>query len=466
MKSTKFSTLRRWGLILLSGLALQAPAQDFPKNLTADDKTYLLSKFWSEVKYNFVYFDQMGEARWDSLYQAYLPRVRQTPDDQAFYDELRRFCALLHDGHTNVYWNGAQGITTYFDQLQWYVARIGGKAIVTHINQLNRERIPVGSEIISVNGIATEDYIRQNVLPLISSSTDYVRWDRATQLMLQGAMGETYEVGVRTPKGKTLTLKLKHAIVDPVRSDPMYPAQESRQLLELRWLKGDVAYVALNSFSNPNIVERWKAIFPELQKRAKKLIIDLRRNGGGSTGTGAEILSYLTPDSRLKSSNWYTRSYGAAYAAWDQGITPADTVGNAWARRCYLTHRGLYMEGEENNTFDIPDATPRLVIPTVVLTEHNTASAAEDFLILADGQKHFTRIGRPSNGSTGQPLQINMPHGFSARICTKKDTYPDGRPFVGVGIKPDIVVEPTAEDFIKGRDAQLEAALNFLKKQQ
>lgn len=359
MKSTKFSTLRRWGLILLSGLALQAPAQDFPKNLTADDKTYMLSKFWSEVKFNFVYFDQMGEARWDSLYQAYLPRVRQTPDDQAFFDEMRRFCALLRDGHTHIGWSGSSGITTYFDQLQWYLDRIGGKAIVTRINQLNRERIPVGTEIIS----------------------------------------------------------------------------------------------------------QWEAIFPELRKRAKKLILDLRRNGGGNTGTGAAILKYLTPDSRLMGSNWYTRVYGAAYAAWGEGVTPADTVGDAHARRCYLTRRGQYMEGEEGNAFEVPASLPRLVIPTVVLTEHRTASAAEDFLILADGQKHFTRIGRPSNGSTGQPIRFSLGHGFSARICTKKDTYPDGRPFVGVGIKPDIVVEPTAEDFIKGRDAQLEAALDFLKKQ-
>lgn len=465
MKSTKFSTLRRWGLILLSGLALQAPAQDFPKNLTADDKTYMLSKFWSEVKFNFVYFDQMGEARWDSLYQAYLPRVRQTPDDQAFFDEMRRFCALLRDGHTHIGWSGSSGITTYFDQLQWYLDRIGGKAIVTRINQLNRERIPVGTEIISVNGLPTDEYIRQNVLPLISSSTDYVRWDVATRSMLQGPEGSSFDVEVRTPKGKTLTLHLKHTFEESVQSDPLYPAEQNHPLLELKWYPNDVAYVALNSFGDPKIISQWEAIFPELRKRAKKLILDLRRNGGGNTGTGAAILKYLTPDSRLMGSNWYTRVYGAAYAAWGEGVTPADTVGDAHARRCYLTRRGQYMEGEEGNAFEVPASLPRLVIPTVVLTEHRTASAAEDFLILADGQKHFTRIGRPSNGSTGQPIRFSLGHGFSARICTKKDTYPDGRPFVGVGIKPDIVVEPTAEDFIKGRDAQLEAALDFLKKQ-
>ena len=38
----------------------------------------------------------------------------------------------------------------------------------------------------------------------------------------------------------------------------------------------------------------------------------------------------------------------------------------------------------------------RIVVPTVLLLGHNTASAAEDFLIYADNQKHMTKIGENS----------------------------------------------------------------------
>lgn len=107
--NTTLRTLRRACLTLaLCGLALTARSQqadEQDKALTPDEKTYILSKFWSEVKYNFVYFNQIGEARWDSLYRAYLPKVQQTPDNRAFYNEMRRFCALLKDGHTNIMWN-------------------------------------------------------------------------------------------------------------------------------------------------------------------------------------------------------------------------------------------------------------------------------------------------------------------------------------------------------------------------
>ncbi|MFN8353101.1 MAG: S41 family peptidase [Spirosomataceae bacterium] len=101
-------------------------------------------------------------------------------------------------------------------------------------------------------------------------------------------------------------------------------------------------------------------------------------------------------------------------------------------------------------------------MPTVVLIGHNTASAAEDFLISADNQKHVTKIGERTFGSTGQPYLFAMPGGGNARVCTKKDTYPDGREFVGVGIKPDIEIIPTLQDYMANRDVVLDKALNYL----
>ena len=105
----------------------------------------------------------------------------------------------------------------------------------------------------------------------------------------------------------------------------------------------------------------------------------------------------------------------------------------------------------------------RIVVPTVLLMGHNTASAAEDFLIYADNQKHMTKIGENSFGSTGQPFVFDIPGGGSARICTKKDTYPDGREFVGYGRKPDIIVKRTLNDYLTKKDPVVEKAVEHLK---
>ena len=50
----------------------------------------------------------------------------------------------------------------------------------------------------------------------------------------------------------------------------------------------------------------------------------------------------------------------------------------------------------------------------------------------------------------------NLPGGGRARICTKRDTYPDGREFVGFGIQPDFKVEQTIDDYLEDKDATVD----------
>ena len=100
--------------------------------------------------------------------------------------------------------------------------------------------------------------------------------------------------------------------------------------------------------------------------------------------------------------------------------------------------------------------------PLAILTATGTASAAEDFLIYADALEHATRIGQSTYGSTGQPLPLELPGGGKARICAKRDTWPDGTDFVGVGVEPDLPVPLTVEDLLAGRDRTLEVAVEHL----
>ncbi|MEQ8956140.1 MAG: S41 family peptidase, partial [Gammaproteobacteria bacterium] len=92
------------------------------------------------------------------------------------------------------------------------------------------------------------------------------------------------------------------------------------------------------------------------------------------------------------------------------------------------------------------------IVPTYVLIGRYTGSAAEDFLVYADKVEHFTTIGEKTYGSTGQPIFFDLPGGGSFRICTKRDTYPDGREFVGYGISPDILIERLPEHLIREED--------------
>jgi len=108
----------------------------------------------------------------------------------------------------------------------------------------------------------------------------------------------------------------------------------------------------------------------------------------------------------------------------------------------------------------------KINLPLVILTGHNTASSAEDFLVALDGLEISTIVGEKTFGNTGQPLFFKLPGGGSARICTKRDEYPDGKEFVGYGIQPDILVERTLEDFLANRDIILEKGIKALHAKQ
>lgn len=456
--------MKKLVIFLLAVLGASAmSAQNLPNTLTPEQKLVGLSTLWSEAKYNEAFFDNIGEAKWDSAYRAFIKPVMESPDDYRYARQLQRFCALLRDGHSRVYYFKGPIITTFFDKFQWHLSCIEGKAIVTAISSKRKKEIPIGSEIVEVNGMPTADYLEKEVIPYICSSTDYVRLDNAVNIMFQSLKGDSYQVKIKTPAGKILDMQITHEVRPEVKADAMYPEQPEWKLLEMKWYPGDIAYVALNSFNDPKIVDEFRAVFPQL-KKAKKLIIDLRNNGGGSTDNGANILTSLVPDSVLVGSKWCTRVHNPAYKSWSGNVTLNDTVGNEFAKKAYLVGIRQFYEYAAPYTYDIPKDKERLVVPTVLLIGHDTASAAEDFLILADGQKHMVKIGQNSNGSTGNPIMYKLDGGIQFQICSKKDTYPDGRDFVGCGVKPDIEVVPTVEDFIKGYDRGLQEALSYLKK--
>ncbi|KQB99215.1 S41 family peptidase [Pedobacter sp. Hv1] len=452
--------------ITLKFLLFLAPLFGFAQSnkLSKADKIYGLSKFWQEVNYNFVYLNKVDRPKWDSTYKALITSIPETKNDFEYYKELQRFCALLKDGHTNVFMPNNKDfelMNTMFGNYRFFLENIEGKAIIVRVNLSKKEEIPIGSEIVEVNGKPTAQYIAENVAPYISSSTDYVLKDGSINKLLQGREGEHFAIKIKKPKGELVTLNLTHQMTTEKET---YPAFETEtKLLDFKWYPNDVAYLALNSFGDSKINELFLEKLPELYK-AKSVIIDLRQNGGGSTSIGTNILKYFTTDALLYGAKNATRQNTSAFKAWGYYTKATDTVGNDWNKKALLTYQDNYIYEFNYNPLRVDLNAKRIMVPVVILIGHNTASAAEDFLIHADNQKHMKKMGQNTFGSTGQPYLFEMPGGGTARVCTKKDTYPDGREFVGYGIKPDIEVVPTLNDYLKNRDAVLINALSYLSK--
>jgi C-terminal processing protease CtpA/Prc len=441
-------------------LAFQSFGQ-IPNTITQPEKIFGLSKIWQEVNYNFANFDHVPSLNWDSAYMAFIPKVIQAQNDLEYYKMLMRFSALLKDAHTSIYYPKSIDTCMYssmFGETRFYLRNIDNKAIIVYINKSKKGEIPIGSEIIEVNDQPTGKYLENEIIPLISASTDYVVRDWSVANLFWGFKGQKYMVKIKTPSGEIKTLSLIHEIT---KEKEIYPSGD-RDLFKFKWLDNKIAFVALNDFGDPKIDSLFVDKLPELRK-AKGLILDVRKNGGGSSNYGAAIAQYLSPDSVIYASKISARTNNGLYRARGSNYTEKDTINNPWVANAYLCYHNKSMEYLATDTWS-NDVTlkDRIIIPTVVLIGHETCSAAEEFLLFLDNPKQIIRIGQNSNGSNGQPYFINLPGGGGMRICTQHCTYPDGRKYVGYGVKPDIEVKETVEDFINSRDAALQEAVKYL----
>jgi hypothetical protein len=71
-------------------------------------------------------------------------------------------------------------------------------------------------------------------------------------------------------------------------------------------------------------------------------------------------------------------------------------------------------------------------------------------------------VGETTGGSSGQPYILDLADGMLAFVGAKRESFPDGSRFEGVGIRPDVEVAPTVDDIRAGRDVALDAARRLL----
>jgi len=403
-------------------------------DISVDMKVAGLSMLWSEVKYNFVYFDRVPD--WDVLYLSYLPKVRKTKSILEYYRLLQEMMATLKDGHTNVRFPSKlreeeQARPAIRTQL------VEGKVIVVEVidEKLTKEGIKVGLEVKTIDGTPVQEYAEREVKPFRGASTKQNLDVRVySSMLLTGAKDRPVKLTFADEQGSTFERNLP-------RDEASWSVLAAKTpSLELRMLDKNIAYLAVNNMADDGMDDKFDSIFSTIEK-ADALILDVRANDGGSDQHGAYILSYLT-DKPFE----LLRSMGREYQPYER----AQGGDSGW-----IDH-GV-SKGE-------PHGGKVFTKPVVLLMGPRTISAAEDFCVGFDAMKRGKMIGEPTAGSTGQPLTINLPGGGIAGICTLKCTYPDGKEFVGVGVQPDVLVHPTIADIRAGRDTVLEAAMSYLNK--
>ncbi|MEK7123357.1 MAG: S41 family peptidase [Patescibacteria group bacterium] len=191
---------------------------------------------------------------------------------------------------------------------------------------------------------------------------------------------------------------------------------------------GDVGYIKLNSFTNSSPKEISSAIEKLKNNGAKKLILDLRNNGGGLLNAANDIATMFLPAGKI--------------------ITSLKGRGEKLLKT-RVSGGGKYSE-----------------IPLVVLTNGYSASASE---ILAAAIKENGRgkiIGETTFGIGSVQSVITLSNGGSIHLTTAKFYSPNGNVIHEKGVSPDVEVKIENPDNFKmgdqKNDAQLAKAMELL----
>ena len=156
---------------------------------------------------------------------------------------------------------------------------------------------------------------------------------------------------------------------------------------------------------------------------ARGIIYDLRGNLGGYLSAATDVIEYLAP--------------------------PGTTV---------VSYTDYYDEPTIDDTDEC--YTP----PAVILTNYNTASAAELFTAavcdLADmGYGSAVRVGKTTRGKGVMQSTYTLSNGAALTLTVAYYNPPSGNNFHGVGLEPDVEVDNTGY-----RDLQLERAYAEINK--
>lgn len=424
-----------------------------PELLNQEERIFGLSLLWMEVHRNFPIRSRL--ARFDAAYLKAIERVAAEPDAARYYRELQLLLATLGDGHTFV--RPPKGMRPARARPGMGLERIGDVAIVSWVRSDLTERIPLGSVVESIDGLAV-GVAAELAAEAVSNATPQVRRDQSYRLALEGERGSAARVRLRTPAGESREIALIRGEAWPDGVTAAALAPEPAEALSFRWLQpSEIAYVDLRSFGSDAVYQRFREFLPQLAT-AQYVILDIRENGGGDSRVGYKLLSHFLDRAVLGSAS--------AKVAYD----PEALIGNARAvdGLDYLSYPsqepGTIRRALAPDVIEPCLASERIRGRLLILTGHRTVSAAEDFLVAAASIPHL-RIGAATAGSTGQPITIPLPAGGRAYILSKHDTFADGREFLGIGIAPDIEILPSVADAQQGIDAVLQRTLELIEQE-
>ncbi|MFA5248948.1 MAG: S41 family peptidase [Candidatus Paceibacterota bacterium] len=101
-------------------------------------------------------------------------------------------------------------------------------------------------------------------------------------------------------------------------------------------------------------------------------------------------------------------------------------------------------------------------IPVAILSNKGSASASEILMAALHDNRNIAIIGETSFGKGSVQQLFDLYDGSSIKITIAKWLTPEGKAIDGQGIKPDLEVKMTADDYEQKKDPQMDKAMEII----
>lgn len=385
-------------------------AQRLTKQLSLKERVRIATQIYNFIETYFGHWRAVPNLDLDREYGAYLDQILTTDDRRSFDLASMEFVAKLKNGHSG--FSDSWLRTSYGQMLGFYAYPVEGKWAITRSTV---ESLKPGDIIDRIDGQPFESFF-QAQKKYISGSDE--RWIRRA----------FFEYPYLFPESFSLELEDRRHVSIVRKGDFQWPGSET-DANAVR-LEDGVLFIRIPSFNRQTFEDSARASI-RTAVNVKTLILDLRGNHGGSTPEG------LVKDLMDRPYRWFEES------------TPM-SIGLFQFRGSVDKHAELSWFGD----IEQPASNPYRG-DVYLLTDGGCFSACEDFLVPFKNSHRATIIGARSAGSTGQPAFQDLGDGMGVSVSTKREYFPDGSIFEGVGVAPDIDVQTTIEDLRAGRDPVL-----------
>jgi C-terminal processing protease CtpA/Prc len=358
----------------------------------------------------------------DKTYQQFDARLDASKSISETYRVIAAYLLNLHDSHVFFLPPTRQNRATP----GFYMQMIGDKCLITRVQPGTdaANKLHVGDQVLALDGykvtrdhFAEEQYFIQVLSPAPSETLDLVS-----------------PTGVQRKETVAEKLVMGKAILDLTdesnNADYWALVREEEEGLYLsrsRYFElGDTLVWNMPEFNvDPMDLEK---IFSKASKK-KNLILDLRGNPGGYE-------EYLRND------------LGHFF---DHAVKIGDVSGRAINKPLMTKPRGPQFNGN-----------------LIVLIDHNSASSAELFAKVIQLEHRGKVIGDHSAGAVMQAREFTEETGtdykvyYDFSITSASIVMTDGKSLENVGVTPDELVLPTADDLAAGRDPVLARAAELV----